>query len=739
MPSAQQSSLQTDLQLGKLGHSGIAPFRFESPQTHRAPMNTPNPPSGNWLQRLWWFLRDLYKELRPCRFSFIVLLLSAPVFLCVAQGTEILRTVGEGAANDQWYAPRALGFFAALLVWALCSWYAARVLLYIKFPGEPRTEDYSKWAERIVPRLLGVAPFLIVGLGFFHAATPYAPDAPARFWLHVFAVICVMLAVLFYVFLIVRRKIIGPTEAHQVARLRDLGWGTMVAVSIMLLASLLLFVDFAIDPVSLPQWLGMGTILFLAAASWVSAGSLLVYLGGRWQFPVITLLLIEAFLVSPLNDNHIIRTVPRQEGSRLDVVQSFSKWFELAEKNEGAGAPHTVFIVATEGGGIRAAYWTATVLGEIQDRNANFASHLFAISGVSGGSLGAVVFDALLAEPNPPPFAFKNKADDILGQDFLSPALASMLYPDFIQRFLPFPVPHFDRGRALELGWEKGWRDTMSNDRFAASFVDLWNGGSREWMPSLFLNGTSVEKGKRIITTNLRLTTIFLDAEDAADKLAEYKLPATQASCHIPLSTSADMSARFTYVSPAGRFPDGTHVVDGGYFENSGATTALEIVLRIRDVCRVKQWNNVDVKVIMISNDPRKGSSVISPAKPGPAASPAQAQRSAPVTSEGEFMGDLTAPPYALLNTRDARGVYAQKAIAREQRRFKVGDTEIPSDTPDILYFGLRETDVPLPLGWMLSREAAKTMRNQLYVNDDVVHNGESIDAILKSLPPPVP
>jgi hypothetical protein len=701
-------------------------------------MNDEPKPHGNLLQRFWWAIRDLYHELKPCRFSFIVALLAAPVFLCVAQGTEILRTVGEGAANDQWYAPRVCGFFGALIVWALCSWYAGRVLLYIKLPGAPRERVYSKLAQRIVPRLVGVAPFLIVGLGFFHAAVPYAPDSPARFWLHLFAAICAVLAILFYAFLILRRKMIGPMTDLQVTHLKDLGRGTMIAVSTMLIASLLLFVDFAIDPVSLPQWLGMGTILFLAAASWVSAGSLLVYLGGRWQLPVISILIIEACLVSPLNDNHIIRTVPPQEGKRLDVIQAFTQWYALAEKNDGAGAPHTVFVVATEGGGIRAAYWTATVLGEVQDRNPNFASHLFAISGVSGGSLGAVVFNALLAEPNPPPFKFKDKADDILGQDFLSPALASMLYPDFVQRFLPFPVPYFDRGRALELGWEKGWRDTMNNNRFAASFVDLWNGASREWMPSLFLNGTSVEKGKRIITTNLRLTTIFLDAEDAADKLAEYKLPATQASCHIPLSTSADMSARFTYVSPAGRFPNGTHVVDGGYFENSGATTALEIVLRIRDVCRVKNWNNVDVKVIMISNDPRKGSSVISPAKPGPAASPSQPQRSAPVTTEGEFLGDLTAP-YALLNTRDARGVYAQKAIAREQRRFKAGDPEIPSDTPDILYFGLRETDVPLPLGWMLSREAAKAMREQVYVNDDVVHNRQSIDDILKSLPPLTP
>ena len=105
--------------------------------------------------------------------------------------------------------------------------------------------------------------------------------------------------------------------------------------------------------------------------------------------------------------------------------------------------------------------------------------------------------------------------------------------------------------------------------------------------------------------------------------------------------------------------------------------------------------------------------------------------------AEGNFLSDLMAPPYALLNTRDARGVSAHKAIAREQRRFKAGETpDTLPDTKDIIYFGLRESEVPLPLGWMLSREAARTMRDQLYLNDNVVHNGESIDQILKSLPP---
>jgi hypothetical protein len=699
-------------------------------------MNDPNtPPRGNVLQRIWWMMRDLYRQLKPCRFSFIVALLALPVFLCVAQGTEILRTVGEGMAGGQAYGPRVCGFFGSLIAWAVCSWYAARVLLYIDFPGANRGPSDASFVQRHVPRLLGIAPFLIVGGGFFSAATSYDSTSPTKSWMHLFAALCVALVIVFYILLILRRRWIGEMQVRRARRMKDLGPATVIAVSIMLLASLLLFVVFAIDPVSIPQGLGMGTILFLAAASWVSVGSFLVYLGGRWQFPVITILVGFAVLFSLWNDNHYIRTVAPQEVKRSDVIQSFRDWYTLAEKNDGAGVVHPLFVVATEGGGIRAAYWTATVLGEVQDTNPAFASHLFAISGVSGGSLGAVVFDALLAEPSPAPFKFKDKADDILGQDFLSPALASMLYPDFVQRFLPFPVAYFDRGRALELGWERGWRDTMGNNRFAESFVNLWN-RSREWMPALFLNGTSVEKGHRIVTTNLRLTNVFLDAEDAADTLAEHGLPATKAACNIPLSTAADMSARFTYVSPAGRFPNGSHVVDGGYFENSGATTALEIVTRIKDVCRFANITNVSVKVIMISNDPRKGSLMIAPAKPGP--EPPGLKRSESVTSKPNFLGDLLAPPAALMNTRDARGIYAQKAIRREQRPFKAdAPDQVPSDTKDIVYFGLRDTNVPLPLGWMLSREAARTMREQVRLNDDVVHNGEAIDEILKSLPPP--
>src|SRR5437667_235836 len=289
---------------------------------------------------------------------------------------------------------------------------------------------------------------------------------------------------------------------------------------------------------------------------------------------------------------HRIRTVPARPLERDTVLAAFDRWHTLVQKFPG---PHPLYIVATEGGGIRAAYWTGIVLGGLQDANRNFANHLFAISGVSGGSLGAVVFDALIAENDGR--SYQENAHEILSRDFLSPALAVMLYPDLVQRFLPVPIAYFDRARALELGWEKAWRDRMANDRFSRCFVDLWPADSQKWVPALFLNGTSVEKGNRIMTSNLRVTDSFFDVEDAAVKLSP-DARATQAGCHIPLSTPAHMSARFTYMSPAGRFPDGTYIVDGGYFENSGATAALEIVTRINELCAFKHITDFHPKGI---------------------------------------------------------------------------------------------------------------------------------------------
>ena len=160
------------------------------------------------------------------------------------------------------------------------------------------------------------------------------------------------------------------------------------------------------------------------------------------------------------------------------------------------------------------------------------------------------------------------------------------------------------------------------------------------------------------------------------------------------------------------------HVVDGGYFENSGATTALDI---LREITTAMGQAGTDLgdtvpKLIMISNNPLANAPVPEGAKKGgTVTTEAEAKRSEPST----FLEDAMAPVDALLNTRDARGTYAQRAIGKAQEIFyeNLSGKLPPNQQAQVYYFSLAPAEVPLPLGWMLSNRAAHAMHLEL--NDE--------------------
>ena len=155
---------------------------------------------------------------------------------------------------------------------------------------------------------------------------------------------------------------------------------------------------------------------------------------------------------------------------------------------------------------------------------------------------------------------------------------------------------------------QRAWaRHARGNvQRFAQPFDRSWQEKSEHWMPALLLNATLVETGKRLIVSNLRLTgDEFNDVEDAHRFYGEHALP---------FSAAVHLSARFTYVSPAGTLKkDGKvygRAVDGGYFENSGTSAALEIlqmVNRMKGGCGEQGlcfWDMVEPILILVSNEP---------------------------------------------------------------------------------------------------------------------------------------
>jgi hypothetical protein len=682
------------------------------------------------LYEFWNRLRGWLLVLKPCRASLLLVAAALAFFLGAPQGEDVVRALAERQSGHQDEWQRFL-FFMGVLAWTLSAWYWARVMMQFRFPGVPardaRLQGFRVW----VPRLIGTAAPLGVAASLYLASRGYDLEehGDVNRLLRIYAVLCALGAAAFLVTVSLRRTIARfayervkglaatragaplttllavPRSAEEVygeLEFRDLAGPTRLMLGFAVLVAIVLFCLFTF----FVQWsaplFGTAGILLFAAAGWIAAGSVLDFIGMRLRYPAFLTLLALTMLFSLWNDNHEVRTLAEpQAANREDVRAAFREW--MKRQPERAASYPMVFVDA-EGGGIRAAYWAATVLGRIQDDNPCFAERLFSLSGVSGGSLGASVFLALFVErrgatsadcragaPGRP--SIMESAQQILGEDFLAPVSAALLYPDLAQRFIPVPVRALDRATALEQSWERAWREHTGTNRFAEPFDALWADRSR-WTPALFLNATWVETGKRLIVSNLRVSAppeeaVFVDGEDAQAFFAPRSLA---------LSTAAHMSARFTYVSPAGTLQrDGVprgRVVDGGYFENSGATTTLEIVKLLPSMEEEDpRWAKVEPYVIHISNEP---------VNPGAPPDSLESTRKRRAIRPQPWLNESLSPLWAMLNTRDARGVYARDTLA-----WHVGEDHF-------LKFGLCRSSGNIPLGWVLSASTQKLMDAQL-------------------------
>lgn len=633
------------------------------------------------LQKFWAPVKLAIHAAKPCRFALVMTLLIPIIFIKVEQASEVLRMLAEGPAQtDGAKLLQSVFLLVALVTVCLYAWYFSRVLLNFKFPDSPSRDHAAvRCVVRYLPRMVGIIPAAGFALAFFLASRVYAGSITevARVLL-LYSGVCAGIAIALHAFFIARRWYIEKKHGRsdngdtQVEWLNKLPRETKVAVWGLAGVSALLFGLFVFFPVSVAQMIGAGTVMLLAAACWICYGSMAVYVAHRWQVPVITPIVVLVCLFSLWNDNHQVRTLPGTKAPKCAVLQEhYAAWFSNLHARFPNEERHPVFVISAEGGGVRAAFWTATVLARLQDADTNFAAHVLAISGVSGGALGATVFDALVAERNVTNYT--DAAQRVLSHDFLSPALAHMLFPDVCQRYLPIAVPAFDRAVALEKAWEHGWRAEMKTDRFAKDFASLWAGDLKYNVPALFLNGTSVETGQRMIASNVLIDGTFHDARDVNERLDR----------DMRLSTAAHMSARFTYLSPAGRFTNGEHIVDGGYFENSGTTTAADIL----DVVKAEQFGGRVIPIsIVIKNAPEESGG------------------NKKQNRFHEFASEALAPLQALLHTRNARGSYSEVAL-----NFRQGT--------NVINFELSPCETPLPLGWSLSQGAIDEMNRQVETN----------------------
>jgi hypothetical protein len=702
------------------------------------------------------------------------------VYVLVDQGAEILSMMAEAWADPKPAHKLAALFFVLGSAGAgLTIWWSARVLL--EFTWDPPLPLSSGWFVRVRcvlqrqwPRFLGVLPVWLLALAHFLRVSRYESNGfeAGAGALIVQGIGFVLTGFLLLAFFHYRRRWLGESsqprfatwaERHEASPVSRWTHRSLYALSGLTLLALW------ICPEIVAPFVGTGAILSLAAIAAVTIGTRLMLWRVWLGVPIFTPLALWVLANSWWMDNHRIRLSQDAPalGEGETIRQSAERWIDaLAATQKDTGArPTPIFLAATEGGGIRAAFWTATVLTYVEERSrlprkpaqgaertgTPFAEKCFGISGVSGGSVGAAVYAALLADGRT---TLLDDAQAILGADHLAPLMGGLLFPDAVQRAIPVACPHTDRGAALERSWERAYNKRVQRNRLAEPFRNLWlpnADGASQKIPHLFLNGTAVNTGQRIVFSDLAVAPPptppgpgtpkngLLDVLDARDLVFERRGGQLERR-DVPLSTAAHASARFTYTNPAGLLPSGQRVVDGGYFENSGSATVLEIRKVLQQILDEKKVaSRFQIVVIIISNDPQRrqegdrttyedanaqklkaqhpatvASIQASGPKPTPTPPP---QRSLDYlkTKPQQLCSELLSPFRALFATREARGSLALQTLFSEHAPPVADPLSRDESVQDwTIRFYVEDRGVPLPLGWSLSHQAAKDLRGQM-------------------------
>lgn len=394
---------------------------------------------------------------------------------------------------------------------------------------------------------------------------------------------------------------------------------------------------FAFLPAAAYENIGATALLSFAFACWPLVFVLFLFLDKaqpfRIKIPYRLFALIWVIFCSVINNDHPVRTISGSKpATDITLNEHFENWYRNLEKNWDDSIRKTqipnadtiyslqngndssyiktvrqdsvltdsipVVFVCAEGGALRTGAYAAMMLSELQDSFPQLKNHIYAYSSVSGGTVGVNIFQSFGRLP-----AFKSKyvpaTNEFFSQDYLSPVTGKFVFGEILNYFLPFHVAAFDREIVLEESWENGWKKATGDADPANYLAASFEQNSTPNGPAIFINTEEVESGYQCVWSNVRVPDFpYADKRDLAKRTGT----------GIPYSSAIGLSSRFPMISPSGAFwIDDTlkrHYVDGGYYENMGEETMLQ-VLKCLDLKR--RYPRVKMYVIQFNISEDKG------------------------------------------------------------------------------------------------------------------------------------
>lgn len=285
-------------------------------------------------------------------------------------------------------------------------------------------------------------------------------------------------------------------------------------------------------------------------------GALLVIIPNCLRMPWVRFCIVCLMLVSAVNPKSIIdhenplllkRTLHEFSVDFPSCAEPAIELDRLASHDDMEKSPDLVmppiYLVSAEGGGIRAAYWTAISLGNLDlATNDDFSSQVASLSGVSGGSLGVATWVAAKETGRPPEDRIKLMSTFLSG-DFLSPLIGGALFLD-APRIIFGPLWFAARrDQVFEKAIADRWLKVSGTDFFARPMRKLCL-QKFQVAPALSFNATDALTGAYVRIGNNNFTEEGVLSKKFGNSFDHSSMR------WISLAQAVSISARFPFLSP---------------------------------------------------------------------------------------------------------------------------------------------------------------------------------------------
>jgi hypothetical protein len=340
----------------------------------------------------------------------------------------------------------------------------------------------------------------------------------------------------------------------------------------------------------------------------------------RFRVLIGAVVLGVAYLLSPLfnvNVTHYeldgIKEKSVLEGKeRLSFTKRYQVLKNQIDSNK-TGKPYPIILISGEGGGSRAGLWfSQNLINFDYYTHGKFRDHIFSISTVSGSSVGlSTVFTyweeaTSVSDTNWLEFPLK-----VYGNNFVGSSVKGMLLTDLWKSLWPFCKFEEDRNSILQaeeayytqeavfetkFGYKPSVKEVPDSSQVLRkdfmSFFYTPSGDSVLFKkrPLVFINSCRSNDGRRGIISPVKLNDdVFNDAVDVAGYLYEDSVCTHEKArlCstykkNISFGQACNLSELFPLFSAPAYIDSLGSFVDGGYHENSGLKTTLDVYLSLK-------------------------------------------------------------------------------------------------------------------------------------------------------------